>query len=158
MTTSETRRKVTTKTGEEVEVPENHIVRIIDGILGFSEYEEYALVPHGEDSPFLWLQSLDQPNLAFLTIDPKIFMPDYKPVIARSELELIELEDLGQAIVQAIIVIPENPSEMTANLLGPIVINAAKRAARQVISQSPHHKIRHFILEQEPREAGGGSR
>lgn len=149
MTTETETCEITTKAGETVSVPQKHIVRIIDGIMGFSEFENFALIPQGEDSPFLWLQSVDEPNLAFLTLNPEVFAPEYKPIPSQQDLDCIKVTSVDEAIVQVIVVIPEDPQQMTANLLGPILINSQSGLARQAISQSPAHKIRHRVLPED---------
>lgn len=153
MTDQPATRRIKTKGGDEVEILESHVLRVIDGLLGFPDLESYALLPHREDSPFLWLQSLDEPQLAFLTINPCVFVPEYLPRVLAADLESIGLTSLDGSIVLSIVVIPDDPKQMTANLLGPVVINPATKLARQVISQSPDHKIRHYILGESARKA-----
>jgi flagellar assembly factor FliW len=147
MDTSETTpRKIKTRLGGEVEITDRNLVRIAEGLLGFPDFEEFALIPHGEESPFLWLQSVDEPELAFITIDPRIFQPDYLPDVAPDDLTAIGLSDIASAALLAIVVIPENPERMTANLQGPVLINPATHLGRQVISRSTKHRVRHYIL------------
>lgn len=150
MPPSEGKRAVATKAGGSALVDENHVIRIIDGLVGFSEYENFALIPQANESPFLWLQSMDDPKLAFITIDPRVFAPQYVPAVLGGELKVVGLERIESGIVLAIVVIPEDPRRMTANLLGPVIINPVTRLGRQVISQSPEHSIRHLILPDDP--------
>ncbi|MHB1015835.1 MAG: flagellar assembly protein FliW, partial [Desulfurivibrionaceae bacterium] len=90
--------------------------------------------PHGENSPFLWLQSLDDPKLAFVLIQAALLIPQYQPEIStliRQELQAASDQALE---VLLILTVPrENPEGMTANLLGPVVINSDKRLAKQVL-------------------------
>ena len=51
--------------------------------------------------------------------------------------------------------IPSNPSEMTANLQGPVIINPEKRLGRQVISLSDKYNVRHRILDEMKKAAEG---
>ncbi|RMH54943.1 MAG: flagellar assembly protein FliW [Candidatus Hydrogenedentota bacterium] len=149
MEESQTKRTIRLKTGDEVEIPEGNILRVVDGLLGFPDLEEYALVPHGGESPFFWLQSVREEGLAFIVIDPRLFVPDYLPKVSSDDLAAVELERIEEAVVLAVVVIPEDPRKMTANLQGPLIINPRKRLARQVISQDPQHPIRYYIVPQE---------
>lgn len=147
-------RSITLRDGGAAEVPEKHILRFPDGLFGFPGMENYAIAPYAEDSPFLWLQSIDEPRLAFLVIDPRFFAPDYVPVIAADELNTVSLKSVEEGIVLTIVVIPEDPKLMTANLMGPLIINPKLRIGRQAISQSPQHLIRHRILGEEAGNKG----
>lgn len=153
--TPEASRQVKLKTGQTVEVPPQHILRIIDGLFGFAGLENYALIPYDAESPFLWLQSLDEGHLAFLTLDPRLFAPDYRPVVLPDDLAAVGLDRLESGIVLVIVVIPDDPKQMTANMMGPVIVNPATRLAKQVISQSPQHKIRHHILGEGSESAAG---
>jgi len=149
-------RTIKTKLGQEVELTDKNFIHFADGLIGFEDYHDYALVPQGDDSPFLLLQSVDEPQLAFLTIDPRFFVPTYLPELSEEDLRTIDLKDLSQAVVLSIVVIPEDAAKMTANLQAPAVINVETRRGRQLISRSGKHKIRHYILA-EPETASAGA-
>lgn len=138
--------RIRTKLGDDVEVPETSLIRLPDGLLGFEDFQRFALVPQGEETPFLLLQSLDEPQLAFLTIDPRLFAPDYLPELSDEDLIGLGLTDLSSAVILSIVVIPEDPRKMTANLQGPLIINPATREGRQLISRSSRHSVRHPML------------
>lgn len=137
------------KGGGEIQVPETHLVTIRDGLFGFDGKERFAVLPQADsaESPFLWLQSLDDAELAFLCLDPRFFRPGYLPRLSRDDWETLETKP-EEAILLTLVVVPEDPREMTANLLGPIVISPATRRGRQVVSQDPSHGVRHRILEE----------
>ncbi|MBQ2479864.1 MAG: flagellar assembly protein FliW, partial [Treponema sp.] len=61
--------EVKTRTMGVVNVPENHLLKIPAGLFGFEEYTQFALVDC-KTKPFVWLQSTDNSDLAFLLIDP----------------------------------------------------------------------------------------
>lgn len=82
----------------------------------------------------MWLQSLDEPDLAFVVTPAATLTPQYQPAIStlvRQELNATENDPLD---ILLILTIPHgNPLKMTANLLGPVVINSQKRLAKQVV-------------------------
>lgn len=130
------------------EVPDERIVEIRDGLYGFGGKERFALIEHGPESPFFWLQSLDEAGLAFVVMSPTLFRPDYAPAISRADLADLGIEDVKDALVLVLVVIPEDPRKMTANLQGPLVIHRGTRIGRQLISNDPAHGPRHLILEE----------
>lgn len=110
------------------------IITMTSPFLGFPGSKRFIVKPHGENSPFLWLQSLDDPKLAFVLIQAALLIPQYQPEIStliRQELQASPDQALE---VLLILTVPrENPEGMTANLLGPVVINSDKRLAKQVL-------------------------
>ena len=65
-----------------------------------------------------------------------------------AELDSLGITSEDQVLDFAIVTIPEDPMEMTANLQGPIIINRATRVGRQTISTDPSRQVRHPILKE----------
>ena len=99
----------------------------------------------------MWLQSVDNGALAFVLIDPLLFKPDYKVEIGTEDAEELGLKNGGdEAQIMAIVNILKRgedgkPTAMTANLLGPIVINPEKKLAKQVVLFGGQYSHRHPI-------------
>ena len=123
----------TTRFGD-LECPADKALTIPSGIIGFPASTRYLILDHDRDVPFKWLQSLDQAELAFVIVDPVWFKRDYHVTIA-----LDEIGELGPAkeedlVMFVILTIPsDDPSRMTANLRGPVIVNAGTRIAKQLI-------------------------
>jgi flagellar assembly factor FliW len=134
----------TTRFGE-IEIGDDAVIAMPDGMLGFSEFTKYVLIQHKEGSPFLWYQAIDDPNLAFVLTDPFTFFPNYEVALPADDMEALGCRDLIDLAVFVVVVIPENPEDMTANLRGPVVVNVKEKTARQVVltdgRYSPHHSI-----------------
>jgi flagellar assembly factor FliW len=139
--------RVQTKAYGAVEVDERQKLLFPGGILGFENLKEYALLDAAQP-PFYWLQSLEAVEIAFVLIDPRVFRPDYRLEVAPEELAEIGLHSPEEALDFAIVTIPEDPREMTANLQGPILINRAGRLGRQAISTNPRLELRHPIMKE----------
>jgi flagellar assembly factor FliW len=111
-----------------------NIITMVSPFLGFPGSLHFILKPHTTESPFMWLQSLDEPDLAFVVTPAATLTPQYQPAIStlvRQELNATENDPLD---ILLILTIPHgNPLKMTANLLGPVVINSQKRLAKQVV-------------------------
>ena len=146
-------KEIETKPFGKMVIDERQILDFPDGILGFENYTQFALIEENQESPFKWLQSLTELDLAFIVIQPDLFAPDYKPVLGQEDLDGIGLVSLDEAVVMTIVTIPnDNPQKMTANLQGPVVINQKNGKAKQFISKNENHPVRKMILDNAPME------
>ena len=136
----------TTRFGQ-VEIDENLIITLPEGILGFEDFRRYIILDHfDKESPFKWLQSVEDPSLAFVITDPLVFIPEYKARISKEEVSSIELSDVSKSIIVVIVNIKRDHSEITINLQGPVVINADKKLAKQVVIRESDYSVRHTIF------------
>jgi len=118
----------------QVTVPLARIVDFASPILGFEGLKQFAILDHDEDSPFKWLQSVEDADLAFVITNPTIFGIAYEFVIPEDAVSLLGIEKAEDTLVFTLVTIPDNdPVKMTANLLGPLVVNQHTRKAMQVI-------------------------
>lgn len=115
------------------------------GMLGFPGKKKFVVLQHKENSPFFWYQSVEDPALAFVITSPFLFIRDYK-VDVDAVLKEMDWNGDGETLrleLYVVVNIPRGvPEEMTANFIGPILINGRKRQAVQmVIPDSPYsHK------------------
>lgn len=138
----------------ELEVFEDRIITIPSGIIGFPEESRYILLDHDFETPFKWLQSIDNPALAFVVVDPMMFKFDYNPRVRIEELKEIEPEGEGDLVVIVLVSIPfGNPSGMTANLQGPLIVNTGNMKGKQVIIMDDRYHTSHKILEEMKKSA-----
>ncbi len=140
----------------EVDVDNDAVISMPEGMLGFSEITRYVLIQHRDGSPFLWYQAVDEPNLAFVVVDAFTFFPDYEVIMSSEDVKILDCSKPGDLAVFLVVVIPDNPEDMTANLRGPLVINVTNKVARQVVltdeKYSPHHSIMEEMRKQLPVE------
>ena len=139
--------RINTSRFGEIEVEDESVVDMAEGMLGFTEFRKFVLIRHNEGSPFLWYQAVEEPNLAFVIVDPFTFFPDYEVLLSREDLDALEATELGNLAVFSVVVIPENPEDMTANLRGPVLINVEKKIARQVVLNDDRYSPHQPILE-----------
>ena len=143
----------TTRFGH-VEIDEDLIITLPEGILGFEDCKRYIILDHvDKESPFKWFQSIDDPSLAFVITDPLIFVPDYKAKIHKEELKGIELSDAKTALIVVIVNIKRDHSEITINLQGPLVINPEKKLAKQAIMRTDDYDVRHVIFSHQTSQS-----
>ncbi len=140
---------VDTKAYGPMEIDERQLVTFPLGLYGFEGMYEYVLMD-ARQPPFYWLQSLDVRNLAFVLIEPSVIRPDYKPCLDPMDTEALQLDgpDDNRLLSFAIVTIPEDRQNMTANLQGPIIINRESRKGRQCISLDDNLRVRHNIIEE----------
>lgn len=120
----------------DVECDDSATLIFPNGLLGFEDEREFALVPADEDGIYTWLQSVRDPGLAFLTTSPVYFFADFSLEVDDSELVDLNITSADEALVLAIVTIDEG--RVTANLLGPIVVSTrTRRAVQVVLSNSP---------------------
>jgi flagellar assembly factor FliW len=114
-----------------VEVDETKVLTFDEGLLGFPDARRFALVDAGDDGTYFWLQSLDDPRLAFLSAVPWAFFPDYEPELSSADSEDLGIDDPAHALVLCLLTFTDEA--VTANLLGPLVVNGVTRAGRQIV-------------------------
>lgn len=140
--------KIATFRFGELKIPEENIIEFPKGIIGFEQFKKYVLLEREDSDPFCWLQSLEDPNLAFVVINPTIFFKNYKIEIHYKELEDIQVSSLDRIEIFSIVTIPEDMARMSANLLGPLVINLDNNMAKQVVLVNSPYTIQHYIMDE----------
>lgn len=138
--------EVKTKSNGIVNVEEKQIVYFPEGIMGFEKYKNYALID-SEYQPFVWLQSTEEKNLAFLMIDPFIINNDYEADIDDGTLKNIEVSSPEDIVVMTIVTVPNDGSPITANFLGPIVINRKNNKCAQVVLSDNRWTTKYDIVQ-----------
>ncbi len=138
---------VATKFGE-IDFEENEIIVLPKGILGFSQLTRYILLEKEGSGPFKWLQSVEDPNVAFVIADPLDFFPNYKLEINEKELEELNYTNSKDLITYVIVTVPQDASLASADLLGPLVINAKKNLAKQAVMSNSPYTTKHYLLDE----------
>jgi flagellar assembly factor FliW len=131
---------------ETVEVTASQVFDFTPGPVGFEQHTRFALIPEG-DSPIEWLQSLDDPAVAFAVVEPFLFLPEYAFEIADADATALGLQQPGDAAVRCVLTVREQVSAISANLMAPIVLNPRARTGRQVVLQDSGWPLRFPVLE-----------
>ncbi len=145
--------KVTTTRFGEIEVNVSDVIELPAGLIGFPELKKYILLDHDKESPFKWLQSLDDGAIAFVLINPLLFKPDYTVEVTEAEVSDLEIQSEEEAVISVIVTMPSNPQNMTANLKAPLVFNLKNRKGKQIILNSQEYTTRHNIMEEVRKRA-----
>jgi len=136
----------------EVECQEEHIFSFIEGPLGFPGAKNFVILNHPGNGIFKWLQSTDDPELAFVIAEPFMFFPEYEFDLEETDVSLLEIKDPKKVLVYSILVIPPDPQKITANLKAPIVINGENRKGKQVVLLDDRYTTKHYIFTPEPKD------
>ncbi|MCC6177617.1 MAG: flagellar assembly protein FliW [Chloroflexi bacterium] len=147
----------TTRFGEleTVQVSADDLLTFPEGMPGFERHHRFALLTDERLHPFRWLQSLQDPLVGFLVIEPGLLAADYEFDVPDPDVELLRLEDPNEARVFSVLVVPEEITAMTANLQAPIVINPACGLAKQVILTDERFPLRFPVFgDAEARSPG----
>ncbi len=149
---------IETKNFGTIDIDESLIYDFDGGILGFEQLRKFTIVESDdENSPFLWLQSIEEPAISFIIMDVYKFMPDYNPLVFDDDLvSLGEITD-DSLLIYNIVVVPTAVSKMSVNLKAPIVINMENKKGKQVIVKNEEYPIKYFFYEElkKKKENGG---
>jgi len=132
----------------------DQVIEFVEGLLGFPELRRYVLIDHRK-GVFMWLQSLEDPSIAFLVVDPWVFFPHYSPEVPDEDVEALGLEEPYNFSLFCLVTVPADPRKMTVNLKGPVVVNLNNRRAKQVVVSNPEYPIRQPVFPEGGEEGQG---
>ena len=122
----------------ELPIDPDTVITIPDGMPGFSEFTGFVLLEVADGEPLYWLQSVEDGELAFLSCVPWSFYPEYELELGDDDEAALEVEDVGDLLVLSLLTVDRENEAVTANLLGPIVVNQRARIARQIVMVGDH--------------------
>ncbi|MBE3587708.1 MAG: flagellar assembly protein FliW [Thermoanaerobacteraceae bacterium] len=115
-----------------------------------AELTEFELVAVAEDSPFFFLQSLQDENTGFILVNPFAFFPNYEFDLPEEDARALGIKAPEEAAVFCIVNASRGLASATVNLLAPVVVNAATGTARQVVLVDGRYSIRHPLFGPRP--------
>jgi len=138
----------TTKFGE-VKYKKSDVITFIRPILGFNDLTQYFIISRSESEPFKWLQSINDPSICFVIVDPTMVYPEYLVEISPYDVkQLGGTEDLKDYQIYGIVTVPKGrPDQMSINLQGPVIINVKNLKALQLILNNPDYDIRYSLFK-----------
>ncbi|MEG1847120.1 MAG: flagellar assembly protein FliW [Lachnospiraceae bacterium] len=150
---------INTKVFGEVEIDEDRIIRFGNGIVGFPELTEFALLhddTSGKRAGIRWMQSIQEPAFAMPVMDPLDVIGDYNPEVDDELLRPLGTMHPEEMLVLVTITVPADIKKMSVNLRAPFIINGANRHACQVIAEGEQYQVRFPIYDilQAAKKAG----
>jgi len=132
----------------EVKIDECVILEFVSPIIGYNNHKFFALIDYSADSPFKWLQSTHDPELAFAVTLCSYFNIDYQFELSDENAETLGIKDANDILALNIVTIPhECPQNATINLLAPIILNTETKQAMQVILHDQNFEIKHPLFQ-----------
>ena len=130
-----------------LDVPGSEQIEFSRGLLGFEHLRRFVHLETEEEHPFGWLQSLEDPDVAFVVANPAIFFPHYCLEIDPRELGDVRPEPNEKLLVLGICTIRESLMDVSMNLQGPLVINRVTRRGKQLVLNHSGYNTQHRLAE-----------
>lgn len=114
-------------------VTEDKVIYFVQGIPGFDRLRRFILLDHDEEGVFKWLQSVDDPMVAFLLTNPNTYKPDYTVPLKRSEIEGLGVKKTDAVVTLVMVCVSKDDNSVSLNLKGPVVFNSENMRAIQCV-------------------------
>ncbi len=141
-----------TKHFGEIQIDESKIIEFKEGVPGFTNLHRFVLLAEPNEQKelegiFYWLQSVEDPSIAFVMVNMVKYMPDYNPLIDPEQISGLGDYDPNKFVFYNIAVIPDEVKEATVNLKAPVVINDELKQGKQVICTNEEYTVRHYMFK-----------
>lgn len=130
---------------ETLEVSEDQVFAFEPPMGGFEEFRRFVLITD-EESPVEWLQSVDDVEVAFALLEPFMFDPDYVFELPDGDAEELGMQEADDGFVRCILTLRDDPDEITANMVAPLVFCRRSHLVRQLVLQDSGQPLRRPIL------------
>ena len=142
--------KINTRKFGDIEIEEKKILTMPEGLAGFSGVERFVLIEDSKTAPFCWFQAIGEPSLVLVLINPFLFKVDYKLdlndfILARGWKNIKADELLIYVVVN--ISDGETKTKITANLMGPLVINPKNNEVVQVVVSDDSYSHQYVLFD-----------
>jgi flagellar assembly factor FliW len=147
---------IQTRTLGAVDATPESFVTLPEGLIGYDDQREFALVASADHAPFRWLLSFADPDVTFPLLPAHLVAQDYRPGLAASDARAIGAVG-SDALEVYVIAAVDTEGRLTANLRAPIVLNPQSRLARQVVLSDGRWTVDHLVAHgnEVSREAPG---
>ncbi|RJO67175.1 MAG: flagellar assembly protein FliW [Myxococcales bacterium] len=147
--------KIVTRHLGEIEVRKDDLLVFPQGIVGFEEFQSFALLKAPEEEPFVWLQSTDDPATAFVVVNPLFVDPTYDFEVDDETIALLGVKDPGEIDLYVIVTVRQDFQRMTANLLAPIIVCRTTARGRQLVLHQSSYATQHPLFPDAPAADAG---
>jgi len=117
-----------------LDVSDETLLLFPSGLVGFPACRRFVILDTAEDSDYQWLQSVDEPSLAVVIVDVYLLQPEFRIDVPDEGLVDLDMTQTDSLSIMAVVTIPSGePTQATANLRAPLVVNLRTRKAKQMI-------------------------
>jgi flagellar assembly factor FliW len=129
-----------------IDIPADELIEFPEGLVGLGG-SRYVVVPTGDDGPFAWLQSADDPDLALPITDPWAFFGDYALELSDDATAAAGLPEDGSGVrVWVTVRAAREQHDFCANLKAPIVVCGGRGA--QVLNEADDAPVRARLFDE----------
>ena len=144
----------------EIDIAEDKVITLERGMIGFPDLVHFGLIFDEEkgfdSSGIMWLQSLDDGDIAFPVMTPTNVREDYAPTVnAEMIAPLGELNEENTYMLVTVTV-PKEIERFSVNLKAPIIINMDTQQGVQLIVEDdyPVKYMVYDLLKKKKEKAG----
>ena len=135
-----------------LQVNHEEVLTFTQPIIGFQEFRRFVRLPGPDGSHVTWLQSTESSELAFLLMDPRSVMPEYRIRLSQSEFAELAITAVNELDVYTIVVAPRDRTQIRTNLKAPVLINPKHRLGKQTILEKCDYPVQFYLAEVRTRE------
>lgn len=133
-----------------IDVADEDVITFTQPILGFQEFRRFVVLPGPAGGELKWLQSTENGALAFIIMDPRQVVPDYRATLKSSERQELAVETVEELDLYTLVVVPEDRTKIRTNLRAPILINPRQRLGKQAILDQSDYPVQFFLASSPP--------
>ena len=133
----------------EIEYDTTATLHFPDGMIGFEGLRHFIVMPNIKEGPLFWIQSVEDPDVAFVLTDPTNFFLDYKVLAESRERTKLGIDEDAETYALSVVTVQQDKS-VTLNLQAPILFSPATNQAIQVILEKGDYQTRTPLPAVEP--------
>jgi len=133
-------KKIETRFGEVEYDPEN-LLLFPAGLIGFPTLRSFIVMPNRKEGPLFWIQSVDDPDIAFVLTDPTNFFLGYEVTPDNAERSSLQISQEDECYILVVVTVPPD-QKITLNLAAPIMFAPKTNRAIQVILENTEYQSR----------------
>ncbi len=137
--------KIQTRTLGAVDATPESFVTLPEGILGYEDHREFALVAPADYAPFRWLLSFTDPDVSFPLLEARLVAADYHPTLAQSDARALGASSSEGLEIYVLAALDPDHGRLTVNLRAPILVHPESRIARQVVLSDGRWTVDHPV-------------
>jgi len=132
--------KIMTRFGE-VEYDPDNLLIFPAGLIGLPNLRSFIVMPNRKQGPLFWIQSVDEPEIAFVLTDPTNFFLDYVVKPDTAERSSLQIDEEDECYVLSVVTVPPD-QKITLNLAAPVLFAPKTNRAIQVILENTEYQTR----------------
>lgn len=125
------------------------------GLIGLPTLHNFVVIPPKKDGPIFWIQSVDEPDYAFILTDPTNFFLDYRVVPDNAERAVLHIDGTDECFALSVVTVTPDQT-ITLNLAAPILFAPKSNRAIQVILEQSDYQTKTPLpeIKQEEKTTG----